>query len=72
MTDELLKWMKGGTHRQMLFWNLTTDGQTDEREGLSEMDYLQISHATSGTHSSKQTKWFMNKEQLEKKERETE
>jgi hypothetical protein len=34
------------------------------------MDYLQISHVTSGrTHSSKWTKWFMNKEKIEKKER---
>ncbi len=33
------------------------------------MDYLQISHVTSGTNSSKWTKWFMNKEQMEKKER---
>ncbi len=33
------------------------------------MDYLQMSHATSGTHSSKWTKWFMNKEQMEKRER---
>jgi hypothetical protein len=33
------------------------------------MDYLQISRVTRGTHSSKWTKWFMNKEQMEKRER---
>jgi hypothetical protein len=62
------KWMKGGTHRQMLFWIYTTDvsmtGRRMREKGLSEMDYLQISRVTSGTHSWKWkcTKWFMNKE----------
>jgi hypothetical protein len=37
MTDELLEWLKGGTHRQMT-WNYTTDVSMTGRQ-MREKDY---------------------------------